>query len=135
MPANSAVRQLRVVVTVDDYDEAVRFFRDDLGLEEQEAVSSPDGQITILEAGRATLELADPAHAAYIDQVEVGRRAAGAIRLAFEVDDAAATTQKLVAAGATLVAAPVRTPWKSLNSRLQGPAALQLTLFTERDGA
>ncbi|HMD94135.1 MAG TPA: hypothetical protein VKG80_16010 [Trebonia sp.] len=45
--------------------------------------------MTILEAGRATLELADPSHAGYIDEVEVGRRVAGHIRVAFQVSDAA----------------------------------------------
>jgi hypothetical protein len=29
------------------------------------------------------------------------------------------------------VAEPTRTPWNSLNSRLEAPGALQLTLFTE----
>jgi lactoylglutathione lyase len=128
------VRQLRVVVTADDYDSAVAFYRDALGLAEEAAYHSPDGRVTILRAGRATLEIADPAQAAYIDQVEVGRRVAGHIRLAFEVRDAAAATAALTAAGATLVADPTRTPWDSLNARLEGPAGLQLTLFQELDG-
>ena len=51
-----AVRELRLVVTADDYDEALRFYRDVLGLPERAAFSSPDGRVTILEAGRATLE-------------------------------------------------------------------------------
>ena len=85
----------------------------------------------ILEAGRATLEIADPRHAAYIVEVEGGRRVAGHIRVAFEVTDSAATTELLVEAGATLVAPPTETPWRSLNARLEAPAGLQLTLFTE----
>jgi predicted enzyme related to lactoylglutathione lyase len=125
------VHQLRVVVTATDYDEAIRFYRDALGLSEEAAFSSPDGRVVILDAGRATLEIADPGHAAFIDEVEVGRRVAGHIRLAFEVDDTAAATARLAAAGATVVAPPVRTPWQSLNSRLEGPAGLQLTLFAE----
>jgi len=36
-----------------------------------------------------------------------------------------------VAAGATLIASPIETPWGSLNSRLDAPAGLQLTLFQE----
>ncbi|HEU0243992.1 MAG TPA: VOC family protein, partial [Candidatus Limnocylindrales bacterium] len=64
-----------------------------------------------------------------IDTVEVGRRVAGHIRVAFEVADAAASTERLVAGGATLIAPPTRTPWRSLNSRLDGPGGLQLTLF------
>jgi lactoylglutathione lyase len=87
--------------------------------------------VTILEAGRATLEITDPPQAAYIDEVEVGRRVAGHIRVAFEVGDAAAATADLAAAGAEVVAPPTRTPWDSLNARLEGPAGLQLTLFQE----
>ena len=77
------VAELRLVVTAPDYDEALRFYRDVLGLRERAAYASPGGRVTILEAGRATLELADPPHAAYIDAVEVGRRVAGHIRPAF----------------------------------------------------
>jgi lactoylglutathione lyase len=123
------VSELRLVVTASDYDEALRFYRDVLGLPEVGAFSSPGGHVTILSAGRATLELADPAHAAYVDEVEVGRRVAGPIRVAFEVADVPLTTQELADAGATVLAPPTRTPWESLNSRLEAPGGLQLTLF------
>jgi lactoylglutathione lyase len=129
-----SVRQLRIVVTAEDYDEALRFYRDVLGLTEEAAFSGEGGRVTILDAGRATLELADPPHAAYVDKVEVGRRVAGHIRVCFEVDDAAAATARSVDAGATLIAEPTRTPWDSLNARLEGPAGLQLTLFQEPEG-
>lgn len=125
------VRQLRLVVTADDYDEALRFYRDVLGLPERAAFSSPGGRVSILEAGQATLEIADSAQADMIDEVEVGRRVAGHIRVAFEVDDSAAATAELAAGGATVLAEPTRTPWNSLNARLEGPAGLQLTLFQE----
>jgi lactoylglutathione lyase len=129
------VRELRLVVTVDDYEAAVGFYRDVLGLTQREAYESVDGRVTILEAGRATLEIADPNQADFIDRVEVGRRVAGKYRVAFEVDDSAATTAKLAAAGAQVVAEPTRTPWNSLNARLEGPGGVQLTLFTELDGS
>ena len=125
------VRELRLVVTAADYDEALRFYRDVLGLPEQAAFTSPGGRVTILEAGRATLEIADPPHAAYIDEVEVGERVAGHVRVAFQVDDVTVATGELVDGGATLIAEPTRTPWNSLNSRLSAPAGLQLTLFEE----
>ncbi len=128
------VRQLRVVVTAEDYDDALRFYRDVLGLRERAAFESDGGRVTILEAGVATLELADPAHAAFIDEVEVGRRVAGQIRIAFEVADTAETTARLGAAGAEVIAQPTVTPWRSLNARLEAPAGLQLTLFTELEG-
>jgi catechol 2,3-dioxygenase-like lactoylglutathione lyase family enzyme len=38
------VRELRLVVTADDYDEALRFYRDVLGLRERAAYSSPGGK-------------------------------------------------------------------------------------------
>lgn len=127
-----SVSQLRVVVEADDYEAAVVFYRDVLGLEEELAVAGPDGaQVIILQAGRATLELANPAQKRFIDEVEVGRQVAPRIRLAFEVDDSATTTDRLIEAGATLVARPVETPWNSLNSRLDAPAGVQLTLFQE----
>ena len=123
------VRELRVVVTAEDWDEAVAFYRDELGLPERAAFNSPDGRVVILEAGRATLEIADPNQADFIDRVEVGRRVAGHIRICFAVDDTSAATERLRRAGATVLAEPVRTPWGSLNARLDGPGGLQLTLF------
>ncbi|ANZ43045.1 glyoxalase [Lentzea guizhouensis] len=127
----TGVRELRLVVTADDYDEALRFYRDVLGLEQRAAFASDGGRVTILEAGRATLEITDPPHAEFIDQVEVGQRVAGHVRVAFEVEDSEGTTRTLEAAGARVIAEPTRTPWNSLNARLAAPAGLQLTLFQE----
>jgi lactoylglutathione lyase len=125
------VREMRLVVTTDDYEAAVRFYRDALGLRERASYASADGRVVILEAGRATLEIADPGQAAFIDQVEVGRRVAGHIRVAFEVADSTATARQLADAGARIVAEPVRTPWQTMNARLEAPAGLQLTLFSD----
>jgi len=86
-------------------------------------------RVIILDVGRATLELSSPAQVAMIDQVEVGRRVAPRLRVAFEVADAA--TRELVEGGADLIAAPTLTPWLSLNTRLDAPAGLQLTVFQE----
>jgi lactoylglutathione lyase len=126
------IRELRLVVTSDDYEEAVAFYRDVLGMAEIDVWSSPDGgRGVLLDAGRATLELNDSKNAAFVDQVEVGKRVAGHIRVALEVDDARATTTAAVEGGAELIAEPTETPWQSLNSRLEGPGGLQLTLFEE----
>jgi uncharacterized glyoxalase superfamily protein PhnB len=126
------VRQLRLVVEASDYDEAVAFYRDTLGAAEELVVNGPDGErVTILEMGRATLEISNPAQVAMIDEVEVGRRVAPRLRVAFEVADAAAVTDELVAGGAELVAPPTLTPWRSRNARLQAPAELQITVFEE----
>jgi catechol 2,3-dioxygenase-like lactoylglutathione lyase family enzyme len=128
------VRQLRLVVEADDFDAAVRFYRDVLGLPEEAAFEGQgDARVVILDAGRATLEIANPAQKRMIDDVEVGRQVAPKMRVAFEVGDSAAMTDALVAAGAELIASPRETPWRSLNSRLAAPAGLQITLFQEVD--
>ena len=126
------VRQLRLVVEAEDFEAAVAFYRDALGLPVELDLAGDAGEhVVILDAGRATLELSNPAQVAMIDEVEVGRRVAPRLRVAFEVEDAQSATRTLVEAGATLVAEPTRTPWDSLNSRLEAPAGLQLTLFEE----
>lgn len=130
--ASPPVAQLRVVVEAEDFDEALRFYRDVLGLSEEEAYAGKDGaRVVILGAGRATLELSNPAQVRMIDEVEVGHRVAPKIRLAFEVSDTSETTDRLLEAGAGMIAAPTVTPWNSLNSRLEAPAGLQITIFEE----
>jgi len=128
------VLQLRIVIEAEDYDDAVRFYRDVLGLREQEAYEGEGGaRVAILDAGRATLELANPAQKRFIDSVEAEGRPSPRVRLAFEVPDAEVATERLAKAGAELVAEPRETPWRSLNSRLNAPAGMQVTLFEELD--
>jgi lactoylglutathione lyase len=130
--ATGRVLQLRLVVEAPDYEQAVAFYRDVLGAPEELAVEGGAGEkVTILDMGRATLELSYPAQVAMIDAVEVGRRVSPRLRVAFEVADAKAVTSDLVEAGADLLAPPTPTPWRSLNSRLSAPANLQITLFEE----
>jgi lactoylglutathione lyase len=129
------VLQMRLVVEAANYEQAVAFYRDVLGVPEELAVEGGDGaRVTILDMGRATLELANPAQVAMIDEVEVGRRVAPRLRVAFEVSDANGVTADLVEAGAELIAAPTLTPWRSRNARLSAPAGLQITLFEELEG-
>jgi predicted enzyme related to lactoylglutathione lyase len=123
---------MRLVVEVEDYEKVVAFFRDALGLPEQAAFRGDgEARVSILDAGRATLEIANPAQKAMIDQVEADGQASPRIRFAFEVTDAITHTQRLVEAGADLVAAPREIPWRSLNSRLNTPGGLQVTLFQD----
>ncbi len=132
--AAHSVTQLRLVVEAEDFDQAVAFYRDALGLTEEFFVKSAGGALVMaLRAGRATLEIVNPAQRRLIDQLEVGREVSRGVRVAFEVSDAALKTGELVAAGAELIAVPTETPWRSLNSRLEAPAGLQITLFEELD--
>jgi len=126
--------ELRLVLTVDDFEQALAFYRDSLGLAELEAWQADRGaRVVLLDAGRATLELVNEAQAAMIDEIEVGRRVAGPVRVAFEVDDSEAVGVRLVSAGAERLAEPVTTPWKHRNVRVRAPDGTQLTLFTVVD--
>jgi uncharacterized glyoxalase superfamily protein PhnB len=128
------VLQMRLVVEAPDYEQAVAFYRDVLGAREELVVEGDGGEkVTILDVGRATLEISNPAQVALIDHVEVGQLVSPALRVAFQVTDAATVTDQLVEGGADLVAPPTETPWRSLNSRLEAPAGLQITVFEELD--
>jgi len=130
-----AARQLRLVIQVDDYDEAVAFWRDALGLEETAAFEGEgDARVMILEVGRATLEIANAAQVDLIDRIETDGHHSPPLRVAVEVDDAAGVSAELESAGASIVASPRETPWRSLNARLTAPDGVELTLFQELGG-
>ena len=124
------VTELRVALTVEDFDQAVAFYRDALGLEQIADWSSATGRVVVLEAGRATLELFDGAQAESVDAIEAGRRVSGTVRFALQVEDSGDMAERLVAAGAARVAPPVTTPWGDRNARVQAPDGMQQTLFT-----
>jgi methylmalonyl-CoA/ethylmalonyl-CoA epimerase len=123
--------ELRIALTVPDFDQAVAFYRDTLGLEQLADWSGEDGRVILLEAGSATLELFDERQAESVDRIEAGRRVSGPVRFAISVDDLDATSDRLVAAGAEAMAPPVVPPWGGRNARLRTPDGMQLTLFSE----
>ena len=122
--------EFRVALTVDDFDAALAFYRDALGLAQLADWSGENGRVILLDAGRATLELFDEAQAAYVDGLEAGRRVSGTVRFAVEVADSDAAARQLVEAGATQVAEPVDPPWGGRNARVQAPDGMQLTMFS-----
>ena len=124
------VSEFRITLTVDDFDAAVRLYRDALGLPQLEDWSSDQGRVLLLDAGRATLELFDEAQAAMVDDLEVGERVSGKVRFALRVGDADEAAATLTAAGATAVAEAVDTPWGDRNARVAAPDGMQLTLFS-----
>ena len=128
--AESPVRELRLAYTVEDYDGAVRFYRDVLGLPVIDEWEQPTGRGAILAAGRATLELLSVDQSDLVDRVEVGEVVSGPIRLALEVEDSEETAGALTSAGAQKIGGPVITPWSHKNVRLRAPDGMQLTLFT-----
>lgn len=123
-----AVFEIRVALTVDDFEAAVAFYRDGLGLDPGE-LWTDGGRGQMFSAGRGTLELFDRDYAAGVDQLEVGRRVSGQARFAFEVPDVDAALEKALEYGATLVAPPKLMPWNDRNARVESPEGLQVTLY------
>lgn len=130
------VHEVRVALTVTDFDAALRLYRDGLGLEVTEAFeNTPDGRVVILPAGEATIELLNAPQTEFVDQVETGSFVGASFRLALRVDDVDATGKRLEALGARVVHPPVVTPWGDRNMRLETPDGLQITLFQPPDRA
>ena len=124
------VTELRLAFTVKDFDQALAFYRDSLGMEQLADWSSEAGRVVALDAGRAVLELLDEAQAGVVDEIEAGRRVSGTVRFALRVADSEAMARRLAEAGAAPVAPPVMTPWGDRNARVEAPDGMQLTLFT-----
>ena len=118
------VRELRLALTVRDLGAALAFWRDALGLPQEAEFEQAGGRVVVLGAGRATIELLDDTQAEYVDGIEVGRRAAPAVRVALQVADSTETADRLEAAGATVLGGPVVTPWEDTNVRLDTPDAV-----------
>jgi methylmalonyl-CoA/ethylmalonyl-CoA epimerase len=123
------VMEVRVALTTEDYERLVRFYCDGLGLEPDEIWTDDGGHGLIINMGRGTLEIFDEAHAAAVDQLEVGERVSGQVRFALQVPDVDAALDRLLSKGASLVHPPVDTPWGHRNARVQDPDGLQVTLF------
>jgi len=130
---NLSPTEFRVALTTNDFERAVRFYRDGLGLEPGD-LWMDNGKGQMFWAGRATLEIFDPQYAAGVDQVEAGQRVSGQIRFAFQVEDVQRAMERALEHGATLVHEPVLTPWNDLNVRIQSPDGLQITLFQVKNG-
>jgi catechol 2,3-dioxygenase-like lactoylglutathione lyase family enzyme len=124
-----AARELRFAFVVEDYDAALRVFRDVLGLETIEELERQGGRGVILRVPEATFELFDVAHGDLVDEIETGRPLGVRVRIAVRVDDLEEASAAVRAAGAEVVAPPVDTPWGDRNQRLDLPGAMQLTLF------
>jgi len=123
--------EFRLVLTVPNFDEAVAFYRDALGLPQLADWSGEDGRVILLDGGHATLELFDEQQADSVDRIEAGGRVSGQVRLAVEAADLDDASRRLLAAGAKAEAAPVVPPWGGRNARLLTPDGMQLTLFSE----
>ncbi len=130
MSLRDSIREVRIALTVEQFDQAVQFYRDHLGLAVVEQWRRASGSGVILALGpHTTLELFDAAQAAFVDQVEVGRRVSGPVRLALSVQDVEAVTGELQQAGAQVLSQPKQMPWGDRNARVETPDGMQVTVY------
>lgn len=129
MTTDDGVAELRVSITVADFDRLRAFFGDALGMTELQSWET-SGRGVVLAAGRATLELLDEEHSRHVDEVEGGRPAAGGVRLALQVPDVETAAARATEHGATTPGGARRTPWGDVNVRVEPPEGPQLTLYT-----
>jgi len=123
------VKELRIILTVDNLDEIIQFYRDVAGMQTSKEWRDESGNGIILEAGRASLELIDRKDAAGIDDIEVGKRVAGPVRLALNIgENIKDASEKFIAGGAIAIAGIKQAPWSKVQ-RLQDPSGMQFTLF------
>ncbi|HEY2348120.1 MAG TPA: VOC family protein [Puia sp.] len=123
------VKELRIILTVDHLDEIIKFYRDVAGLKTSKEWRDASGSGIILEAGKASLELIDNQDAASIDEIEVGRRIAGPVRLALNIgENIEDASERFIAGGAIALADTKQAPWSKVK-RLQDPSGMQFTLF------
>ena len=123
------VHELRVAVTVKDFDAVVAFYAEDVGLGEPTVWDQEEGRGVMFPIERGSLEILDEASAAWVDRLEADKRVSGRVRLALAVDDPTATADSAVAGGGELVGAPRDSPWGDTVARISAPDGMQLTLF------
>ncbi len=129
LPEERRIKELRVAIAADDFEEARRFYGEGLGLPVVDEWSGEDGSGVIFSAPRTTVEVLDRRQSEFVDKVEAKGHASGHVRLAVETEDVGEAAASLEKSGAKPVGEAVETPWGDTNVRLETPDGLQLTLF------
>ena len=125
----AAARELRFAFTFDDYEAALRLFRDVFELETIMDLDAEGVRGVILRVPSATLELFDRAQGRLVDDIEVGRPLEQRVRIAVNIDDLDEATAAVMTTGTEPQAKAVDTPWGDRNRRFKTSDGLQLTLF------
>jgi catechol 2,3-dioxygenase-like lactoylglutathione lyase family enzyme len=129
------ILELRVALTVAEYEAMTHFVQAVLGLEPSDLWHTERTRAALYDMGRGTLELFDEPHAAEVDRIETGQRTSGEFRFALRVPDVDGALARARAHGAQVVHEPVVTPWGDRNARIQAPNGLHITLFQAAAGS
>ena len=124
------MEEFRIALTAGKFDTALSFYRDVVGLSVMQEWPSQEGRGVLFSLEKATLEIIDETHAAWVDRMEVGRRLSGPVRFAVKVSDIRSSLKSAVDAGIQILHEPVQTPWRDLNARIIGPDGMHVTLFS-----
>lgn len=124
------MKELRLILTVDNLDEVIDFYKNKVGLKESISWDEKTGKGIILEAGIASLELIDRNHKNFIDEMEVGKHGvADDVRIALNFGSSLQDTSKfLLQNGAVKIGELTKAPWSNV-MRVKDPSGMQITLF------
>lgn len=131
LPSKSSnMKELRLILTVDNLDEIIDFYKNHVGLKESLSWDEPTGKGIILEAGKASLELIDRKHKNFIDKMEVGKEGvSGDVRIALNFGaEMPEKAKQLLQNGAKQIGQLSQAPWSKI-MRIEDPAGMQISLF------
>ncbi len=127
------ISELRLVIEAQDWDAAVEFYRDALGLPLREGYANGDSAQIVLEAGSASIELVHPelppADSGRDAPTDLAAPSSPRIRLVVRSDDARETAAALHRAGADVVGDPQLTSIGTVKARVVGPDHMPITVF------
>lgn len=124
------MNELRLILTVDNLDEIIDFYKNQVELKESLSWNQVTGRGIILEAGKASLELIDRNHKNFIDKMEVGKEGvSGDVRIALNFgNEIQNKANHLLENGAKKLGELVKAPWSNV-MRIEDPSGMQITLF------
>jgi hypothetical protein len=123
------ISQLRVIIECEDWETAVAFYRDALGLPPLLGYESGDSAQMVLDVGSASIELVHPELTAVDTKTALVADGVPRIRLAFQSERARETVQTLQDAGAEKIGDPKVVPVNTLSARLIAPDRMPITVF------
>lgn len=127
------ISELRLVIEAHDWNAAVEFYRDALGLPLREGYANDESAQIVLEAGSASIELVHPelpsARAERDAPTELDSPPSARLRLVVRSDDARETSTALEAVGAEVVESPHLTTIGTVKARVLGPDRMPITVF------
>ena len=125
------ITELRLVIECDDWEGALAFYRDALGLRQIQGYQGDTDAQLILDVGRASIELVHPELPAVNADAttELSSPPLPQTRLAFRTSRAQAVVERLEAAGANRVPGPMLNSASTINVRLIAPDKLPISIF------